>query len=391
MLSKTILNELSERKTPFYYYDLEILERTLDVAMKESSRFGYQIHYALKANSNEKILSLISSKGFGADCVSGNEVLRAAETGFSSEKIVFAGVGKSDDEIMAALTNGIYCFNSESLQEIEVINTIAEKLGKKAGIALRLNPNVDAKTHHYITTGLEENKFGINLWELDDVLNRMKELKHVELKGIHFHIGSQITDLQPFKSLCTRVNEILEKLKDRNIKLEHVNVGGGFGVDYYNPDKNQVADFKSYFEVFNRFLKTEGLQVHFELGRSLVAQCGMLITRVLFVKKAVTTSFVILDAGMTELIRPALYQSYHKIENLSRSSEPASSKYDVVGPVCESSDCFGKAVDLPFSERGDIFGIRTAGAYGEVMASNYNLRKLNPSVYSDEIIQAAIV
>lgn len=392
MFSDPVIEALSRKKTPFYYYDLNILEKTLNLLRSEAERFNFHVHYALKANSNDRILNLISEKGFGADCVSGNEVIKAYHSGFHPSKIVFAGVGKSDEEINAALNIGIDCFNVESFQELEVISELAEKQGTVAGIALRLNPNVDAKTHHYITTGLEENKFGINLWELDDVVALVKSKPSLKLKGIHFHIGSQITDLNPFRSLCLKANEVVEKLASKNIFIEDINVGGGFGIDYYNPDKNLIADFKAFFELFHKFLKVApGQRIHFELGRSLVGQCGALISKVLYIKKGVTTNFAILDAGMTELIRPALYQSYHKIENLTRYHEEANCKYDVVGPVCESSDCFGKALMLPETFRGDIIAIRTAGAYGEVMASHYNLRKLNNPVFSDEIRETETV
>ncbi len=386
MFSEELVSLFREKKTPFYYYDLQLLKRTLEQAKQAADRYGYHVHYALKANSNDTVLAMISGMGFGADCVSGNEVIKAYHSGFPASLIVFAGVGKSDPEINAALDIGISCFNCESIQEIEVINDLAAKVHKRAPIALRLNPNVDAKTHHYITTGLDENKFGINLWELDDVLERIKELPQIDLTGIHFHIGSQITDLNPFKSLCIRVNEILEKFMAKNIPIPNVNVGGGLGINYHEPDSFAIPDFEAYFDVFNKFLETRpGVKIHFELGRSLVAQCGSLISKVLYVKKGVTTNFVILDAGMTELIRPALYQSYHKVENISCVGMPSEFKYDVVGPVCESSDCFGKAMLLPLTQRGDLVAIRSAGAYGEVMASNYNLRTLNPPIFSNEI------
>jgi diaminopimelate decarboxylase len=289
-------------------------------------------------------------------------------------------VGKSDREILLALEHDNFCFNAESLHELEVLNELAEKTGKTARIALRINPNVNAKTHHYITTGLEENKFGINFWELPLVLELLPQLPNLKLVGLHFHIGSQITDLSVFKALCLRVNEIQQWFLERNIKVEHLNLGGGLGVDYHEPDTNALPDFETYFGIFNQFLKPEpGQQIHFELGRALVAQSGTLISKVLYIKKGIKTNFVILDAGMTELIRPALYQSYHKIENLS-SSQP-DSRYDVVGPICESSDCFGKAVMLPETNRGDLVAIRTAGAYGEVMSSGYNLRDKAEAIY----------
>ena len=380
------LNKFSGLATPFYYYDLSLLETNI-ASLKKAVNPGYVVHYALKANANNRILDVIKNNGIGADCVSGNEVKKAVEVGFKASEIAFAGVGKSDEEILVALHNDIFCFNSESGEEIKVINELAAKSGKTARIALRINPNVHANTHKYITTGLEENKFGINLWELDSVMELLKACKNIHLIGIHFHIGSQINDLSNFKNLCTKSNEIQQWFEERNYKLEHINVGGGLGVDYHHPDENSVPDYKGYFEVFDKFLELrKGQKLHFELGRAIVAQCGSLISKVLYVKKGVNTSFVILDAGMTELIRPALYQSYHKIENLSNlKSHLSNLRYDVVGPICESSDCFGKAVMLPETNRGDLFAIRTTGAYGEVMASNYNLRENAKAIYSDEL------
>lgn len=385
MFGEQTIEKLKTHPTPFYYYDMGLLARTIDSVRTESGKYGFVVHYALKANSNDEILNLISAAGLGADCVSGNEVKKAAMHKFSH--IVFAGVGKSDEEINAALDAGIHCFNCESLQEIEVIDGLAKGRSKIAAIALRINPNVNANTHKYITTGLEENKFGINLWEMENVVERTMQLKNVKLIGLHFHIGSQITDLTAFRSLCLRANELQGWFVSRKIKLEHINVGGGLGVDYHEPDKKTVPDFAPYFKLFADFLEVRpGQKVHFELGRAIVAQCGSLISKVLFVKKGVNTNFVILDAGMTELIRPALYQSYHKIENLSarvqnKSTSPGI-RYDVVGPICESSDCFGKAVMLPETKRGDLFAIRSTGAYGEVMASAYNLRDKAKAVYS---------
>jgi len=362
-------------ETPFYIYDLELLKNNLEALKKASGRYGFKVHYALKANSNENVLRLISQYISGADCVSGNEVLKAAATGFDPSEIVFAGVGKSDKEIDNALDTNIFCFNCESVQELEVINERATLKNKKARIALRINPGVNAKTHHYITTGLEENKFGINMWQMEQVLERLRVLDNLQLVGIHFHIGSQITDLQPFRTLCNRVNEIIIWFQNRNIHLEHINVGGGLGINYHQPDEFPVPEYERFFKLFHESLRLKpGQDLHFELGRAIVAHCGNLISRVLYVKEAAKTRFVILDAGMTELIRPALYQSFHLIENLSRHSQNADEIYDVVGPVCESSDCFGKAVRLPLTQRGDIIAIRSAGAYGEVMASSYNLR-----------------
>lgn len=388
MFAKNTIEKLKSIPTPFYYYDLEILKRTLKSLKAESDKYGFIVHYALKANANNEIVDIIRDHGMGADCVSGNEVKKAVERKFAAEHIVFAGVGKNDDEINYALDHDIFCFNCESKEELEVINELAKSKNKTANIALRINPNVNANTHKYITTGLEENKFGINLWELEDVIRLLKEQKNLKLIGLHFHIGSQITDLNAFKSLCLRVNEIQSWFVSHNIRIENVNVGGGLGVDYHEPDTNQIPDFATYFKLFNEFLELRpGQKVHFELGRAMVAQCGALISKVLYIKKGVNTNFVILDAGMTELMRPALYQAYHKIENLTRGTQVSGikyqeMKYDVVGPICESSDCFGKAVDLPETFRGDLVTLRTAGAYGEVMANGYNLRDKVKAVYS---------
>ena len=384
MFSKELIQKFEKLPTPFYYYDIELLRKTLNEAKKQFSKHNFHVHYALKANSNPKILKLIESYGIGADCVSGNEVRRAVECGFRNDKIVFAGVGKSDEEINYALDQNILCFNVESMQELEVLNDLAKKKDKTASIALRINPNVDAYTHKYITTGLEENKFGINPYEFDAVTDLIKKLPNLKLTGIHFHIGSQITDLNPFKKLCQRANEINNWFLQKGFDLKIVNVGGGLGLNYKEPDKENIVSFETFFNVFRDFLEVRPQQeVHFELGRAFVGQCGSLISRVLYIKKAINTNFAILDAGMTELIRPALYQAYHKIENLN--SEGKILKYDVVGPICESSDCFGKAMELPETERGNLLAIRSAGAYGEVMASGYNLRAKTRQVYSDEL------
>jgi diaminopimelate decarboxylase len=378
MFNARHLDHFQHISTPFYYYDLDLLEKTLKSLTAETSKYKFTVHYAMKANTNPRLLKLIHQYGLGAD-------------------LVFAGVGKSDAEINLGLDQDIFCFNCESVQELEVIDGLAAVKGKKARIALRINPNVNAHTHHYITTGLEENKFGINIWELDTVIEKIRSLTHIELVGIHFHIGSQITDLSAFRNLCTRVNELQEWFLNHGVKLKHVNVGGGLGIDYHNPDTNPIPDFASFFKVFGDFLKVyPGQEVHFELGRAIVAQCGNLVSRVLYIKHGKAKNFVVLDAGMTELIRPALYQSYHQIENLSKSPAVTGKKnpqlsYDVVGPICESSDCFAKAIDLPDSERGDVFVLRSAGAYGEVMASNYNLREKAPSVYSSEVPASAKV
>ena len=375
------LKQFDGLKTPFYWYDSQLLDQTLKTVKSLADKYGYHIHYAVKANGNIEILRRMREAGLGTDCVSGNEILQSIAAGIAPEKIAFAGVGKSDEEIQIGLENNIFCFNCESIPEIEVINQIAGQMGKKAHIALRINPNVHASTHHYITTGLEENKFGINMWALDDVLKVLEQTKNIELIGLHFHIGSQILDMQDFRNLCTRVNEIQEWFYARNIIVDHINVGGGLGVNYEQPDKQPIPTFEEYFKVFAETLKLRPKQqLHFELGRALVAQCGSLITKVLYVKNGTNKKFAIVDAGFTELIRPALYQAVHKIENIS-STEPEE-KYDVVGPICESSDCFAKSIDLAGCPRGDLLAIRSAGAYGEAMASTYNLRTLVKGYFS---------
>ena len=375
------LKQFEGLKTPFYWYDSQLLDQTLQTVKSLADRHGYHVHYAVKANGNLEILRRVNAAGLGTDCVSGNEILQSIAAGIAPEKIAFAGVGKSDEEIRIGLENNIFCFNCESIPEIEVIDEIAGQMGKRAHIALRINPNVHASTHHYITTGLEENKFGINTWALDDVLKVLERTKNVELIGLHFHIGSQILDMQDFRNLCTRVNEIQEWFYARKIIVDHINVGGGLGVNYEQPDKQPIPTFEEYFKVFAESLKLRPKQqLHFELGRAIVAQCGSLITKVLYVKNGTNKKFAIVDAGFTELIRPALYQAVHKIENIS-SIEPEE-KYDVVGPICESSDCFAKSIDLAGCHRGDLLAIRTAGAYGEAMASTYNLRTLVKGYFS---------
>jgi diaminopimelate decarboxylase len=388
MFKKETIRKFINTPTPFYYYDLELLQETLNALKKESDKYFFHVHYALKANANDEILALIRQAGLGADCVSGNEIKKAANHAF--DKVFFAGVGKNDEEINVALEKNITCFNCESLEEIEVIDQLANRKNKTAPIAFRINPNINANTHSYITTGLEENKFGINMRDLEEVVKRTANLKNIKIMGIHFHIGSQITDLNAFKLLCLRANEIQSWFSSQSIILQHINVGGGLGVDYYQPDKNSIPDFAAYFSLFNTHLELRPKQtLHFEIGRAIVAQCGSLISKVLYVKKGMDTRFIILDAGMTELIRPALYQSYHQIENISSSlireekgeRLQKEMKYDVVGPICESSDCFAKAVLLPETKRGDLISIRTAGAYGEVMSSQYNLREKVKALY----------
>ena len=378
------VDKFSELQTPFYYYDLDLLRATLAEINQHSLHSNFVVHYAMKANVNSKVLEVIREAGLGADCVSGGEVQAALDAGIPATKVVFAGVGKSDWEINLGLDNDISCFNVESIPELEVMNELAAAKGKTALVALRINPNVSAHTHHYITTGLNENKFGINLSDLEKVTDLVLKLSNVKLIGIHFHIGSQITDMSSFQDLCLKINEIQEYFEKRAVTLQHINVGGGLGVSYEHPNHLNIPDFEAYFKVFRKHLQLRPNQLlHFELGRAVVAQCGSLISRVLYVKEGTSKKFAILDAGFTELIRPALYQAYHRIENLS--SELPEEEYDVVGPICESSDTFAKEYFMNKTQRGDIIAIRSAGAYGEIMASQYNLRKLPKAYTSDEL------
>lgn len=375
------IEQFADIQTPFYYYDRELLQQTLDVINAEVARHpGYVVHYAVKANVDPTVLGIIRENGLGCDCVSGGEVETCLKSGFDPKKVVFAGVGKADWEIKLALEAGIFCFNVESVPELEVINQLAGEMGKVASVCLRVNPNVDAHTHKYITTGLSENKFGISLEMLDEVLEIAKTLPNVRFIGLHFHIGSQLLDFEPFTMLCSRINELQERVASHGIKLQVINVGGGLGCDYNDPDANPIPDFASYFDSFAKHLNLlPGQELHFELGRSVVCQMGSLISRVLYVKNGVNKKFVILDAGMSDLIRPALYQAHHKIENLT-SASTVQEKYDVVGPICESSDCFGTDELLPVTKRGDLVALRSAGAYGQIMASQYNCRKIPSSL-----------
>ena len=377
--------KFKEVHTPFYFYNTTLLKETLQKIKKEiSAHKNYIVHYAIKANANPKLLRLIAQAGFGADCVSGGEIERALGTGFPASKIVFAGVGKSDWEINLGLDNDIFCFNVESEPELEVINELAKAKGKIASVAFRINPNIGAHTHANITTGLAENKFGIAMKDMEHIIQKAEQLCHIRVLGLHFHIGSQILEMDDFIALCQRINQLIEQLRQAHHRIEHINVGGGLGIDYEHPDKHPIPNFSSYFNTYAKYLNlSDGQQLHFELGRAVVGQCGSLITRVLYVKQGATKQFIIVDAGMTDLIRPALYQAHHQIENLN--SREVLEKYDVVGPICESSDVFAKDILLPKTHRGDLIALHSAGAYGEIMASQYNCRALPQSYTSEEL------
>jgi len=384
MFTQNQIETFRSLKTPFYFYDMDLLDRTIDQVKLHGQSKGYHIHFAIKANYNVRILEKMLEAGFGIDCVSGPEIKRSIEAGFSPDQIAFAGVGKTDEEIQAGLDHDIFSFNCESLQELEVLNELASQSGKVAKVALRLNPNVSAKTHKYITTGLHENKFGIHPQRFPGLFKMLPTLDSIELTGIHFHIGSQITDLDSYRQLCDRVNEFVTIFEKKGYDLQHINLGGGLGIQYERPDKELIPDFKSFFELFDKCLNQRtGREIHFELGRSIVGQCGSLISKVLFIKEGVSTHFAVIDAGMTELIRPALYQAQHAIDVLTSDKKPVT--YDVVGPICESSDTFRRGISLPEIQRGDLVAIRSAGAYGEVMSSGFNLRDKVKAYYSDEL------
>jgi len=372
-------------QTPFYYYDTDLLLQTLRTIHAETDRRPqFMVHYAVKANANPKILRMIAQSGLGADCVSGGEIKAALRAGFPPEKIVYAGVGKSDWEINLGLSHDIFCFNVESLAELEVINQLAANQKKVARVCLRINPNVGAHTHANITTGLAENKFGIAMDDMQQAIEEAEHFSNIDFMGLHFHIGSQILDMGDFEALCNRINNLQETLERHRIRIQHINVGGGLGISYDHPNHYPIADFKSYFDTYARKLRLrDGQTLHFELGRAVVGPCGTLITRVLYIKQGTAKQFAIVDAGMTDLIRPALYNAYHRIENIT--SDEAEETYDVVGPICESSDVFAKAIDIDKCHRGDLLAIRSAGAYGEIMASQYNCRNLPVGFLTEDL------
>lgn len=379
------IDKFQQIQTPFYYYDTELLRETLQAINNEVAKHeGFMVHYAVKANANPKVLNIIAQSGLGADCVSGGEIRAALAAGIPAGKIVYAGVGKSDWEIELGLEKNIFCFNVESIPELEVINELAERMGKTANVCLRINPDVGAHTHANITTGLAENKFGINMKDMESVIALADKMMHINFIGLHFHIGSQILDMGDFIALCNRINELQSLLERHYIEVKNINVGGGLGIDYLHPNRVPVPGFKEYFDTYAQHLKLrDGQRLHFELGRAVVGQMGSLITRVLYVKQGTAKQFAIVDAGMTDLIRPALYQAYHKIENIT--SDEAPKTYDVVGPICESSDVFAKAIDINATHRGDLLALRSAGAYGEIMASQYNCRQLPKGYITEDL------
>lgn len=386
MLSRKIKDSLRALPTPFYLYDMELLGRTLNAIRVEADRSDYKIHYAIKANNDERILQAVLKRGFGIDCVSGNELRLCRRLGFPADSIVYAGVGKSDDEIRLGVGEGIRAFNCESREELQVIDGIAASLGRVARVALRINPDVSPHTHRHISTGQADSKFGISYKEIEQVAEELSGYKNLEFQGLHFHIGSQITDMRVFGFFCRRVNSLVEWFAEKGFPLGYINMGGGLGVNYDNPDAEPVPDFRAYFDAFRRNLDVGDAEVHFELGRAMVAQCGELISRVLFRKlNSAGNEVVIIDGSMSELIRPALYEAYHEIENLDARPDDVRKPYTIAGTVCESADIFATDRVLPELCRGDLVAIKSAGAYGASMASRYNMHDLPRTVYSDLI------
>lgn len=385
MLSRQVADKLAKFETPFYLYDIGLLDQTLESLMSIASKYGYKIHYAIKANYDAKLLQIIRKYGVGIDCASGNEVRCAIEAGFDPKSIVYAGVGKRDKEIRYAIEQNILAINCESIEELNLVDQLAAEAGKVVSIALRVNPDIDPKTNHCIDTGQADSKFGISYEEILSSVDAIKSLKHVDVIGMHIHIGSQIRELHVFENMCNKVNVIVENLTKLGFEIEFVDVGGGLGINYDMPENEPIPNFASVFAIIKQHLKVGNRQVHFEFGRSIVGQCGELITKVLYNKTTATgRRLVIVDGSMTELIRPALYGSYHNIENITSEAEQRL-KYTIVGTACESTDVFDENVSLPITKRGDLLTIKSAGAYGMSMASRYNQHDLPTAVYSDEL------
>ncbi len=394
------IKKLQKYKTPYYYYDTPLLEKTLTTCLSITNPNDIKIHFSIKSNFNEKILKILSSHPeIGADCVSGGEVKLALKY-FKPESIVFAGIGKTDEEIAFAIDNNIFCLNVESIEELDNLNAICSEKKHKINFACRINPNISAHTHEKITTGLNENKFGFYLdKEEDNFYNKIKDVyfnkdnkyEYLNFIGLHFHIGSQVLDFNDYLPLCKKIDEMIEKLNSLGINITYLNLGGGLGVDYENPTKNPIPDFKGFFDTYLNNIKSlkkvnenyngnKPIRLHFELGRAIICQCGNLIAKVSYIKKGLEKKFVILDAGMNDLIRPAMYGALHQIEKIGKYEEEE--VYDIVGPICESSDIFAKNYKMGKCQKNDYVVIRSAGAYGESMASRYNYREL-PQGYLD--------
>lgn len=369
---QTRISEIAEQVgTPFYLYSQQTLVdhyRKLDTAF---DGIDHLICYSIKANFNLALCKLLREQGCGADIVSGGELYRALKAGFDPQKIVYAGVGKTAAEIEYALKSNILMFNVESMPEAELINQIATRLNKKAKIAIRVNPDVDAHTHDYITTGKKENKFGIDYQAAPDFYRTVKKMTNLEVVGMHIHIGSQIATPQPYVDSIKRLISLLRNLREEGIQLDILNIGGGMGIVYNQEIPMPASDIAA---AVLPLLKDTGCRLLLEPGRYLVGNAGILIAKVLYVKKTRVKTFVIIDASMTDLIRPALYDAYHEIQPVHKDSKTKVIEVDVVGPVCESGDFLALDRKLQTVNSGDLIAIMSAGAYGFSMASNYNCR-----------------
>jgi len=364
--------------TPFFCYSTATLERHYRVFSDAVEGLDATICYAVKANSNIAVIATLANLGAGADVVSGGELRRALAAGVAADKIVFSGVGKTRDELAEALSAGIMQINVESEPELDLLSQVATSMGVEADIAVRINPDVDARTHEKITTGKSENKFGIELALARNVFARVGDLPGVRLRGVAVHIGSQLTDLEPYRAAYERVAEFVHELRADGIDIRHVDLGGGLGIPYGEENAPSPAE---YGALVKSVLGNLGCSLTFEPGRVIAGNAGVLVTRVIFVKEGVSRRFCIVDGAMNDLIRPSLYDAFHAvIPVIAPPSGAAWMKMDVVGPICESGDFIAKERNLPALESGDLLAVRTAGAYGAVMSSAYNSRPLAPEV-----------
>ena len=366
--------------TPLYIYSRATLERHWHAFDSALGKHPHLICYAVKANSNIGILNVMAKLGSGFDIVSQGELERVLAAGGEASKVVFSGVAKSRAEIMRALEVGIRCFNVESVAELHHINQIAGEMGKVAPISLRVNPDVDAHTHPYISTGLKENKFGVSVDEAREVYKLAATLPHVKITGMDCHIGSQLTELQPFLDATDRLIRLMEQLKEDGITLKHLDLGGGLGVTYTDETPPHPSDYAT--ALLNKLKEYEDLEIILEPGRAIAANAGILVAKVQYLKSNESRNFAITDTGMNDMIRPALYEAYMNIIEIDRTLEREKTIYDVVGPVCETSDFLGKQRELAIAE-GDYIVQRSAGAYGASMSSNYNSRPRTAEVLVD--------
>ena len=366
--------------TPLYIYSRATLERHWHAFDSALGKHPHLICYAVKANSNIGILNVMAKLGSGFDIVSQGELERVLAAGGDASKVVFSGVAKSRAEIMRALEVGIRCFNVESVAELHHINQIAGEMGKVAPISLRVNPDVDAHTHPYISTGLKENKFGVSVDEAREVYKLAATLPHVKITGMDCHIGSQLTELQPFLDATDRLIRLMEQLKEDGITLKHLDLGGGLGVTYTDETPPHPSDYAT--ALLNKLKDYEDLEIILEPGRAIAANAGILVAKVQYLKSNESRNFAITDTGMNDMIRPALYEAYMNIIEIDRTLGHEKAIYDVVGPVCETSDFLGKQRELAIAE-GDYIAQRSAGAYGASMSSNYNSRPRTAEVLVD--------